>query len=68
MKNGVLCIHQANQSEELEFWRIVVPDDADIKMQILNECHSVPYVNHPGVQRTLTRVRQTFFWRGQIGH
>lgn len=67
IKNQVLYINQANQLNELEYWRIVVHDHNEIKTQIWNECHSVPYLHHPGVQRTLQRVRQKFFWKGQTG-
>lgn len=65
IKSKVLCIHQANQSNDLEYFRIVVPDDDRIRNQILNECHSVTYVNHPGAQRTLARVKQYFSGKGK---
>ena len=39
----------------------------DLKNLILIELHSVPHSAHPGVQRTLGKVRKTFFWRGMTG-
>ena len=66
-RNGLLCIHQEDQSEDIEYWRIVIPDDTDCKNKILKELHSVPYSGHPGVQRTIARVRRGFYWKGQIG-
>ena len=64
-RNGLLCIHQEDQSEDVEYWRVVIPDDIDCKNKILRELHSVPYSGHPGVQRTLARVRKGFYWKGQ---
>ena len=66
-RNGLLCIHQEDQSEDVEYWRVVIPDDTDCKNKILRELHSVPYSGHPGVQRTLARVRRGFYWKGQTG-
>ena len=45
----------------------MIPDDTDCKNKILKELHSVPYSGHPGVQRTLARVRKGFYWKGQTG-
>ena len=41
--NGVLCIHQEDQLEDVEYWRIVTPDNTDCKNKILEELHPVPY-------------------------
>ena len=61
IKEGVLCIHFEEQSDEVEYWRIIIPNDIVIKKQILKECHSVPYSAHPGVQRTLSRIHRVFY-------
>lgn len=45
----MLCIHVDDQDEFVQYWRIVIPDDFDIKKEIIKECHNIPYVNHPGV-------------------
>ena len=62
-RNGLLCIHQEGRSEDVEHWRVVIPDDTDCK-KILKELHSVPYSGHPSVQRTVARVRRGFYWKG----
>ena len=49
-RNGLLCIHQEDQSEDVEYWRVVISDDIDSKNKILRGLHSVPYSGHPGVQ------------------
>ena len=66
-RNGLLFIHQEDQSEDVEYWRIVVPDNTDCKNKNLKELHSIPYSGHPNVQRTLTRFRKGFYWKGQTG-
>jgi hypothetical protein len=31
---------------------------------ILNEIHNVPYVGHPGYQKTVEAVKSHYFWLG----
>ena len=45
----------------------MVPDDGEIKRRIIQELHSTPYSAHPGIQRTIGRVRQSFYWKGMLG-
>ena len=66
-RNGLLCINQEEQSEDVEYWHVVIPNDTDCKNKILRELHSVQYSGHPGVQRTLARARKGFYWKGQTG-
>ena len=66
-RNGLLRSHQEDQSEDVENWRRMIPDDTDCKNKILRKLHSVLYSGHPGVQRTLARVRNGFYWKGQRG-
>ena len=33
----------------------------------MQELHSTPYSAHPGIQRTLGKVRRSFFWKGMTG-
>ena len=54
-RNGLLCIHQEDHSKDVEYCRIVIPDDTDCKNKILKELHSVPYSGPLDVQRTLAR-------------
>ena len=65
--NGILAVHSHRQDAELDFWRIVVPSDANTKEKIMQELHSTPYSAHPGIQRTLGKVRRSFFWKGDDG-
>ena len=52
---------------DLDFWRIVVPDNLNIKEQIVRELYSTPYNAHPGIQRTIAKVRRSFYWKGMLG-
>ena len=54
-----------DQEDTVNYWRYVIPEDFELRRQIIKECHSVPFLNHPGVQRTLAKVKQTFYWKGQ---
>ena len=63
--NGILAVHSHRQDAELDFWRIVVPSDANTKERIMQELHSTPYSAHPGIQRTLGKGQEgRFFGRG----
>ena len=46
---------------------MVVPDDLEVKSLLVSELHSVPYSAHPGVQRTIGKVRRYFWWKGMAG-
>ena len=65
--NGMLVVHDQNQDAKLDFWRIVVPEMNEIKIRIVQELHSTPYSAHPGIQRTIARVRRSFWWEGMLG-
>jgi len=41
---------------------IVVPNYADLREQILKECHDAPYAAHPGREKTLHLIKQMFWW------
>ena len=62
MKNGSLCVHEEEQDTSQQYWRIIVPDDQDIKTNVLKEIHCVPYAGHPGYIRTLEIVKRHFYW------
>ena len=66
-RNGLLCIHQEDHSEDVKYLCAMIPDDPNCKNKILRELHSVPYSGHLVVQRTLARVRKGFYWKGQRG-
>ena len=47
--NSLLMVHDPKQDASLDFWRIVVPEDTEIKECIVQELHSTPYRAHPGI-------------------
>ena len=65
--HGILLIHDQRQDADLDFWRIVVPENERIKTQVVQELHCTPYSAHPGIQRTVARVKQSFYWKGMVG-
>ena len=64
LQKKLLMIHVTGQPEDVQYWRVVVPDDLDVKSLLVSEPHSVPYSVHPGVQRTIGKVRRYFWWKG----
>jgi hypothetical protein len=44
--------------------RIYVPSSRELRNLVLKEMHNVPYVGHPGYQKTIAAVRSQFFWPG----
>ena len=42
--------------------RVCVPQDTDIRRQILYECHDSPSAGHPGIRKTYAHVRRHFYW------
>ena len=60
-------IHVTGQPEDVQYWRVVIPDDLEVKSLLVSELHSVPYAVHPGVQRTIGKVRHYFWWKGMAG-
>ena len=60
-------IHVNGQLDDVQYWRVVVLDDLDVKSLLVSELHSVPYSAHPGVQRTIGRFRRYFWWKGMAG-
>ena len=67
-RKGMLVVHQRNQNEELDFWRMIIPDDNAVKNFVITELHDIPYSLHPGIQRTIQKVRRHFFWKGMTGN
>ena len=67
LQKKLLMIHVTGQPEDVQYWRVVVPDDLDVKSLLVSELHSVPYAVHPGVQKTVGKVRNYFWWKGMAG-
>ena len=64
----MLVVHQEHQNAELDYWRAVIPDDTAMKNFVVTELHDIPYSLHPGIQRTIQKVRRHFFWKGMTGN
>jgi hypothetical protein len=43
---------------------LVVPNDEQVKLTVLAECHDTPYAGHVGRSKTLHNVRKNFWWHG----
>ena len=67
-KNGFLVIHQDKQNEDVQYWRVIVPDNFESRNLIISELHCIPFSAHPGVHRTLAKVQQYFYWKGMTSH
>ena len=49
-------------SSILPITTVVIPDNQELKTQLLQEIHCVPYSGHPGFTRTLEVTRRFFYW------
>jgi hypothetical protein len=43
---------------------IYVPNSQELKNTILREMHNVPYVGHPGYQKTIAAINSQYYWLG----
>jgi hypothetical protein len=43
---------------------IYVPNSQELKNMILREMHDVPYVGHPGYQKTIAAIKIQYYWLG----
>ncbi|THG97606.1 hypothetical protein EW145_g7582, partial [Phellinidium pouzarii] len=44
--------------------RIYIPDNKDLKQQILHLFHDLPSFGHPGIFKTTSLIRQHYWWPG----
>jgi hypothetical protein len=44
--------------------RVYVPNDQGVENMLLSEMHKVPYVGHPGYQKTIVAVKKQYYWPG----
>ena len=42
--------------------RLYIPDDTQLKEQILSEAHTTPYLIHTGVTKMYTYMKEQFWW------
>jgi hypothetical protein len=69
-------LHQGNLQQKIEEYkldndeimkfrgRIYVPNFQELKNMILGEMHNVPYVGHPGYQKTTAALKSQYYWPG----
>ena len=63
-----LFVHNSEETRRIgQYWKLVLPDDLEIKKKVLREVHTVPYQGHIGFNRTLEMVKRGFFWKGMTG-
>ena len=61
IKQGTLKVHEKDQTNAANYWRMMVPNEISIKQTILREQHCVPYSGHLGFIRALQSVKQFFY-------
>jgi hypothetical protein len=44
--------------------KVYVSNSNELKNGFLKETHNVPYVRHPGYQKTIVTIRSQYFWSG----
>ena len=59
-------LEMQNEDAQDKTWKVVIPNDPEIKKTILDEIHSVPYSGHLGYQKTLKQIQKTFYWTDLI--
>ena len=64
--NELLFVHDQNQDTDLNFWKTIVPDNFEIKEQMVQELHNTPYSTHPKIQRTRAKMRRPFYWKDML--
>ena len=45
---------------DLNAWKLLVPKN--FRLEILKESHDLPQVGHLGVEKTVHRIMQLYFW------
>ncbi|GBG67272.1 hypothetical protein CBR_g88561 [Chara braunii] len=61
IQEGYLLVH--TQRKDL----LCVPSDPHLRTRLLGEFHDAPATGHFGVNRTIGRLRQRFWWPGLLG-
>lgn len=44
--------------------RLFIPSSSNIKLLMLEEFHSSPFVGHGGIHKTYGRLKENVFWHG----
>ena len=62
LRNGVLCQRWESEAGDEVCWQFVIP--SNLRNDILHELHTMETVGHLGVNKTLERVKERFYWPG----
>ena len=46
-------LEMQNKNAQDSSWKVVIPNDPEIKQKILEELYTIPYAGHLGYQKTL---------------
>ena len=41
-----------------------MPESSEIRRLVIAELLEIPFMAHPGISRTISRVRNSFYWKG----
>ena len=55
---------EEDQLLHYEDGKIFVPDDKELRMEILHLHHDPPIAGHPGSEKTLALIQQSYTWPG----
>ncbi|WOG99882.1 hypothetical protein DCAR_0519238 [Daucus carota subsp. sativus] len=68
------AVERVRQGQETQFTlyedtlmlgnRICVPDDEDLRREILDEAHNAPYAMHPGATKMYNTMKSHYWWSG----
>ncbi|GBG80095.1 hypothetical protein CBR_g30462 [Chara braunii] len=61
IQEGYLLVHMRGKD------LLCVPSDPHLRTRLLGEFHDAPATGHFGVNRTIGRLRQRFWWHGLLG-
>ena len=57
--------YKLGNDEILLYMNIIYePNSHELRNMILKEMHNVPYVGHPGYQKTVAAVKSHYYWLG----
>ncbi|KAH9132175.1 hypothetical protein AeRB84_021345 [Aphanomyces euteiches] len=55
---------QVNTKSKDQVWRLCVPDDDELKCEIISQSHDTSTAAHPGARRTQLHIAQWYYWKG----
>ena len=62
LRNGVLCRRWESEAGDEVRWQLVMP--SSLRNDVLQELHTEETAGHLGVNKTLGRVKERFYWPG----